>query len=343
MSLDEKLLQNSAQHSPSATCNLPLATCALGVDVGGTKTQAVLITNDGQPLAWGMGGPGNPTRVSLERMSASFEQAIGQAVAGVDPQTRREIRAICLGVAGGGGRDDVIRDAIRKILDGFSLDARILLTGDVQIAFASAIRQAHGVIVIAGTGSNTYGVGLHGETAGAGGWGYLIGDEGSGFAIGRAGMTAAAKAYDSRGPQTDLLPRLLAYLDLDDARETIQHIYAPGGKGLIAHFAPIVAEAARDGDDAALAIFRQAGRDLGESALAVARKLSLCDRPFELGLIGSVFKAGDLITDPLRATVLADAPHAHIFVSPDPPALGAARLALAGERPTTNDQRHVKS
>jgi N-acetylglucosamine kinase-like BadF-type ATPase len=285
-----------------------------------------------------MGGPGNPTRIPVERMRASFRQAISQAVAGMDPTERRTLRTICLGAAGASGRDDLIRNAVQDVLDELGLDARILLTGDVQIAFASAIRQNHGIIVIAGTGSNIYGVGLQGETAGAGGWGYLIGDAGSGFAIGRAGMPAAVRAYDDLGPRTDLLPRLLAYLDLDDARAIVQPIYAPGGKGLIAHFAPIVAEAARAGDDTALAIFRQAGRELGESALAVARKLDLCDQPFELGLIGSVFKAGDLITAPLRATVLADAPYAHIFVSPHPPALGAARLALADEGQTTNDE-----
>lgn len=303
--------------------------CALGIDAGGTKTQAVLVDADGQPLAWGMGGPGNPTRISLERMRASFEQAIGQTAANADPQTRRAIRTVCLGVAGASGRVDVIRDTVQEILDELGMAARILITGDVQIAFASAIRQNHGVIVIAGTGSNTYGVGLDGETAGAGGWGYLIGDEGSGFAIGRAGMTAAAKAHDGRGPQTSLLPRLMEHLNLDEARDVIHLVYATGGKGLIAHFAPVVAEAARAGDAIALAIFDQAGRELGESALAVARKLDLCDQPFELGLIGSVFKSGDLIIDPLRAVLLPQAPRVHIFVSPNPPALGAARLALA--------------
>jgi len=152
-------------------------------------------------------------------------------------------------------------------------------------------------------------------------------------------MTAAARAHDGRGPQTSLLPRLLDYLSLDEAREIIQPVYAVGGKTLIAHFAPLVAGAARAGDDVALAIFQHAGRELGESALAVARKLSLCDQPFELGLIGSVFKAGDLIVDPLCTTVLATAPRAYIFISPDPPALGAARLALLDERRTTNDNR----
>ena len=313
-----------AEHLQLATCNF----YAIGVDVGGTKTQAVLVDSSGQPLAWGMGGPGNPTRISLDRMRASFQQAISQVLEDVDPAERQLIRAVCLGVAGASGRIDVIRDAVQEILDDLGLDARILITGDVQIAFASAIRQDHGVIVIAGTGSNTYGVGLDGETAGAGGWGYLIGDEGSGFAIGRAGMTAAAKAYDGRGPQTSLLPRLMDYLNLDEARDVIQHIYATGGKGLIAHFAPVVAEAARAGDAVAQAIFQQAGRDLGYSALAVARKLDLCGQPFELGLIGSVFKAGELITAPLRAVVLAEASRAHIFISPHPPALGAARLAL---------------
>jgi len=125
MSPDEESPQKPAQHSPPATRHLPFATCAIGVDVGGTKTQAVLVNSDGQPLAWGMGGPGNPTRIPVERMRASFRQAISQAVAGMDATERRTLRTICLGAAGASGRDDLIRNAVQDVLDELGLDARI--------------------------------------------------------------------------------------------------------------------------------------------------------------------------------------------------------------------------
>lgn len=299
--------------------------CVIGVDAGGTKTQAVLTNEGGSPLAWGMGGCGNPTRVSAVQLRRSYQQAIGETLAGVDVAVRDAVKAICLGVAGASGRDDVIRDAVADL----GLNAEIIIDGDVQIAFAAAIREWHGVIVIAGTGANAYGVGLDGRTATASGRGYLIGDEGSGYDIGRAGIAAALRADDGRGPSTGLLPRMLNFFEISRAEDVVQPIYDPGGKAYISRFAPTVVEAAKADDIVAQGILNYAGRELGLNVLAVARRTGLTDEPFEVGLVGGVFKAGELVVASLRTTVLAVAPRAEIFISPNAPALGAARLALA--------------
>jgi len=183
---------------------------------------------------------------------------------------------------------------------------------------------------VAGTGSCAYGVGPQGEPARAGGWGYLVGDEGSGYDVGRAGIAAALRAFDGRGPATALVERLLQCFHLETASQVVPALYHPPGgdsKARISDFAPVVVQAALQGDSVSHDILCRAGRELGLSAVAVARQLALCDREFELGLVGGVFKAGGLIVEPLRDVVLQFAPQARIFVSPWPPALGAARLA----------------
>lgn len=301
------------------------STYVIGVDAGGTKTQAVLTDAYAAPRSWGLGGSGNPTRVPPDQLCQSYQQAIGEALTGVEANIQCAVKVICLGVAGATGRDDVIRNAVADL----GLNAEIIIDGDVQIAFASAIRERHGVIVIAGTGANAYGVGLDGRTATASGRGYLIGDEGSGYDIGRAGITAALRAADGRGPTTALLPRMLDFFQISLAEEVVQPIYEPGGHAHISRFAPLVVETARGGDAVALDILVYAGCELGLNALAVARRVGLTEETFEVGLVGGVFKAGELVVDSLRATILATMPNAEIFVSLNAPALGAARMALA--------------
>lgn len=299
----------------------------IGVDAGGTKTQAVVVDGNGRILSWGKGGPANPNRVSSERLRASLQQAINSALSGDDSPSPQAVAAVCLGVAGGRGSQGLISETVVKL----GIRGTITVVGDTTIAFWGAIRRAYGVIVIAGTGSIAYGVSPRGDTATAGGRGYLIGDEGSAYDIGRAGIMAAVRAYDGRGPATALLERVLQFFHLEAADQVIPVIYDPSnddGRTRISDFAPLVTQAAREGDTVSRDILNSAGHELGWTAVAVARKLALCEREFELALIGGVFQAEDLIIPSLRDVVLRAAPKARIFVSHRPPALGAARLAL---------------
>ncbi len=54
---------------------------AIGVDSGGSKTRAVLVDEKGRILSWGVAGPANPTRVTLDLMRTSLYEAIGAALA----------------------------------------------------------------------------------------------------------------------------------------------------------------------------------------------------------------------------------------------------------------------
>jgi N-acetylglucosamine kinase-like BadF-type ATPase len=299
----------------------------IGIDGGGSKTEAVLVDERGQVLSWGRGNPSNPNTVPPEEMLASLREAIGQALSRHDNSSRYPIAVTCFGIAGSTENQELIHEAAAKL----GIEGQVIVVSDMVIAFWGAITKASGVVVIAGTGSCAYGVGPQGDVARAGGWGYLVGDEGSGFDIGRAGIRAALRAYDGRGPLTALAEYLLQFLHLETVSQVIPAIYHPPGddsQTRISDFAPLVVRAALEGDPVSQDILRCASRELGLSALAVVRQLALCDQEFELGLVGGIFKAGELITAPLRDTVLKAAPRANVFVSHRPPALGAARLAL---------------
>ena len=59
---------------------------------------------------------------------------------------------------------------------------------------------AMGVALISGTGSFAFGRNAGGDTARVGGWGFRFGDEGSGYALAVAGLRAACRWADGRGP-----------------------------------------------------------------------------------------------------------------------------------------------
>ncbi|WP_345964448.1 BadF/BadG/BcrA/BcrD ATPase family protein [Streptomyces sp. BRB040] len=79
------------------------------------------------------------------------------------------------------------------------------VTSDAVTAHAGALGGRAGVVLAIGTGSVAVGIGADGAYARVDGWGPLLGDDGSGARIGTAGLRAALRAHDGRGPATSLL------------------------------------------------------------------------------------------------------------------------------------------
>src|SRR5450756_361483 len=125
-----------------------------------------------------------------------------------------------------------------------------------------------GAVLAAGTGAVALGTDLDARWHRADGWGHLIGDLGSGAWIGMRGLQVAAAAADGRDPAGAALHEAIAgrigpisgwpaavYLRADRA-------------GVLAEFAPLVQDRARDGDRAARAILDEAAGHLAETLLA---------------------------------------------------------------------------
>jgi N-acetylmuramic acid 6-phosphate etherase len=155
-------------------------------------------------------------------------------------------------------------DAARALGDALlaSLRAkRVAVTSDAVIAHAGALDGKPGVVLIVGTGVVALAIGADGALRTADGWGPWLGDEGGGAWIGAAGLRAALRAHDGRGPSTTLL----------DAART--RFGAPENwpaeltdAAALASFAPDVLAA--QGDAAALAIVSAAAEALAATARA---------------------------------------------------------------------------
>ncbi len=111
---------------------------------------------------------------------------------------------VIVGAAGALAAPDAARALGDALLASLRVD-RVAVTSDAVIAHAGALNGEPGVVLIVGTGVVALAIGADGALRTADGWGPWLGDEGGGAWIGAAGLRAALRAHDGRGPSTTLL------------------------------------------------------------------------------------------------------------------------------------------
>lgn len=297
----------------------------LGVDGGGTKTHIAIIGGDRQIVCEGYAGASNPLRVGVETAVSNIIAAINSACDAVN-KNRGDIVSATLGLAG------VRRADLRQIIHERVVERlgvkKVQVYTDAEIALRGLGKGKAGLVIIAGTGSVCIGQNAKGEVFSAGGWGPLAGDEGGGAGIALNALHRIAKASDGRGEPTSLSDTAVDYFRAGRIENLSVAIYAPQvDNARIAGFARFVGEAAAAGDKVALEILREAGIELGTAACAVIKKLNLQRTKVPIGLVGSVFRSGKLVTEPLLKTVHKVAPKAYLLDKIIIPARSAAQMA----------------
>ncbi|MFA6587617.1 MAG: BadF/BadG/BcrA/BcrD ATPase family protein [Patescibacteria group bacterium] len=299
------------------------ATWFLGIDGGGTKTEALL--GYGKRVAWGKAGPSNPRAVGFAEAAKNVKAAI---ISAEKQLGQRRLYKAVIGLAGMDTPRDIatMHRALSKALRGM-LAPNWKLVNDIIIALRSGTDAKHAAVVIAGTGSNAYAYGPRG-VARASGRGHRLADEGSGYAQGLAALHAVTKADDGRGPATKLTPLILEHFKVHKPVNLVQIVYQAGfGKPQIAALAPLVQTAAEKGDKAAKNILADAARELAILASTVVRKSGLQQKAFPLITIGGIFKCPIVIPAIFKKGVKQIAPKVS-FIMPKPrPAYGAWLMA----------------
>lgn len=303
----------------------------IGVDGGGTHTRCLVADRNGRLLGEGNAGPSNYMSVGRERAGESLRTSIMSALEQAG-RSVTEIAAACLGLAGAGRPED---QAVILALLTFMGPAPIQIVSDGRIALAGAFDGKPGVIVIAGTGSSVFGLGPQSRLLRAGGWGWLLGDEGSGYFLGRGALTAALAALDETGPSTDLGERICRFWGIDRLEQSLQRVHSDlhAARAELAALAPVVMEAAGQGDAIARSLVRQAGRDLALQAAAVLRRLGMTEEdkngnPPGVAVTGGVLSPGSEVLAAFRISLAERVPSARVVACQRSPAHGAIHLAL---------------
>jgi len=310
----------------SATAGTGGARTVVGVDGGATRTRILLSGPEGADLGRTQ-GPGS-------LLGAGRDGAIADAIAAQVRRLAEEagvplpLDAICAGLAGAAGRPEARRiceEHIRK--SGIARLVRVI--SDADVAFADAFGDGEGgILLVSGSGSiavaRVEGMSADAPLLRVGGWGALLGDEGSGYGLGLAGLCAAVRGEETRGPSTSLVDVLYGAVGATSVRSLFDWVNGVG-KSEIAALAPvIIAEAAR-GDSVARSLVDETVAAVADHAVALRRRHFAATAGPPVALVGGLIEAGG----PLRSQV-RDALKAEGFaVLPGQvvPARGAVRVA----------------
>ncbi|HZU49173.1 MAG TPA: N-acetylmuramic acid 6-phosphate etherase, partial [Mycobacterium sp.] len=294
----------------------------LAVDLGKTSCRAAAGgRRAGGPGAPGLAAPGGVRAAEVAILAVA--QRLGPA---------EEIDEVIVGAAGALAAPDAARALADALLTSLGAE-RVAVTSDAVIAHAGALDGKPGVVLIAGTGVVALAIGADGALRTADGWGPWLGDEGGGAWIGAAGLRAALRAHDGRGPATTLLDAARARFGAPETWPA-QLTDVAG----LSSFAPDVLAA--EGDAIARAIVGAAADALAATARAAG------DGPVAMvgGLAGVealrerldlIPAAGDALDGALRLGAIHE-PHV-IRVQADAAPRGLDALATEAVRPDLDD------
>lgn len=305
-----------------------------GVDGGGTKTRALIVTEDGICCECAHAGASNPNTAGTDAAVKNLVQALraGTEKIGAKP----EFEAAFFGLSG--VNDSVAASYFTKRLAKESeiVLHNFLVENDTRSLCAAAFPASSGIVLIAGTGSKCYGRTSDGREWEAGGYDFHVSDEASAFDLARRGLIAAVRAADGRGEPTLLKEMLFNELQIAETGQISQRLHQdslknpgkPMTKDEIAALAIFVDKAFLSGDAVAKQILESAMADLVIMVQTVARKLELSEEPLRIGITGGV-----ILNEPCK-TIFTNAmkkaaPNCEIFVPENPPVLGAAMRALS--------------
>lgn len=304
--------------------------CLLAIDAGGTKCDALLVSDTGEILGRGRRDlnhlRGQLYFGGLGRSHAAINAAIGETTANYS-------NISSLHVAGILPEPFSFRDLSDDAIMRHHISEK---EGPLILAGVDS-----GVVVLAGTGAFVYGRTKNGEEALFDGIGPLYGDYGSGFQIGLAGIRASGRAGWHPSNQTSLSEFIpLACKELaGNPREFNMMLFMaePRDRSEIAALAEIVNREAEKGDAIALSIIQRAAEEIALTVDYVVQRLEMSDEAYPLIATGGVATGSKIYWDHLCESVFQFAPQ-FVPTLPKYPAVMGMVLEMAQRMRILNPQ-----
>jgi len=296
----------------------------LGIDIGASKSHALLADESGWALGFGQGGPGNYESAGWEGFRATLAGITGEALKAAGLRAR-DIAAVGLGVAGYDWPSEA--PPMLQVIGELGLGGPVALANDALIALVAGATVGWGVAVVAGTSVNCWGRDREGRLGRMIGYGSSVGEYAGALELVERAVQEVARAWTRRGPPTRLTQAFLALTGAGDEQAFFEGLTL-GRLAIPPSAAPRVFEVAAGGDAVAQGVVRWAGQELGSLAVGVIRQLGLAALPVEVVLAGSLFKGGAPLIEPLEGVVRAEAPRARLARLMVPPVVGGVLLGI---------------
>lgn len=296
----------------------------LGIDVGSSKTHALIVDENGKCVGLGKAGGGNHQNsgyAGTERaLRESFEQA--RHMSGVESA---RIAGAGFGVAGFDFPSD--REAHLQVISKLRLNCPSEIVNDGMNGLLAGATRGIGVNVTAGTSNNARGRNQNGKEGRIVGNGAAFGEYGGGLEITWRALQAVNYAWIKRGPATILTDIFLEAAGAKNVTDLMEGV-SNHNYHLSPHLAVQVIQAAKAGDRAAFEIIQWAGKELGWLAVAIARQIEMENEALEIIQAGSIYAAGEIIIKPMRELTLEHCPKAKLIRLDGPPVVGAVILGM---------------
>jgi N-acetylglucosamine kinase-like BadF-type ATPase len=296
----------------------------LGVDIGASKSHALIADETGRVAGFGHDGPGNHEVVGYSGLVRVLKSVTGQALerAGL---SRDGLAGAGFGIAGYDWPAE--RERTRRAIEMLGLAAPFEFVNDTVLGLLAGTAEGWGVAVVAGTSNNCRGRDRHGREGRVTGAGPAMGEYGGAGELVARAVQAVSRAWSRRGPATRLTHAFVELTGASDADDLLEGL-ALGRYQVSAAAAPLVFRSAEAGDRVAQELISWAGCELGSLAAGVIRQLELEALDFEVVLVGSLFKGSLALVEALRSAVQAVAPGARLVRLAAPPVVGGVLLGM---------------
>lgn len=259
----------------------------IGIDGGGTQTNAVLTDVHGKELARLTGNAGIVSVLDPE----AGAHLLADLASGVLAEAKVDARATKLVCALAGAGREPERTRLEQSLSAMGVALEVSIMSDFEAALQDAFGNGSGILVVAGTGSSAWARHQDGRSARAGGWGHVLGDEGSGYALGVAALRACMRSHDGRGADPRWVDLLLGQTGVPSPDHLVGWA-ARASKGDIAALAPCIFEGIEQRVSGAHAIMEDAAMELARHVGALYERLKPWDPPPTVALTGGLVSPG---------------------------------------------------
>lgn len=292
----------------------------LGFDGGGTKTECVVLNEQGEFIARAKGPASNPTRIGFPAAAAGVAETADAALRWAASPI--EIASVCAGLAG--TADPVNHERMLRLLEEKFAGIPVDLRTDLDLSLA-AMPPGPAIVLVAGTGSAAVGRDATNKQLREGGYGRFGSDEGSAFDIGCAAI-AAARSGNSNEAE-DLARQILRHLGAENWTD----VDAAAGKNadnIFPRVFPVVAVAADAGNSLAQSLLNDAAEKLAAICVRLAEKLHLAQQIFPLAKVGGTVGRSKFLDTALDRNLAELLPTAAVSAPAIDSAAAAAKIAF---------------
>jgi N-acetylglucosamine kinase-like BadF-type ATPase len=162
---------------------------------------------------------------------------------------------------------------VDDLLNKLNHQGKKIITTDAHTAYWGAHRNHGEIVVISGTGSIAFSVNESGDLERVGGWGSRLGDQGSGYWLGLQLLKQIIKNLDHYRGKNRLIEFTEDYYQMDGWRVVRRFISSSQPTRDISGISEILLQAADQGIQEAVEIFKRGAEELSEQVKHLAKKV----------------------------------------------------------------------